>query len=434
MCSRNAMVAALPRQALLPGRLPCCGPGTRDRAGRIRALTVTSMPLAGTHLDRKDESALLQELEARHLEWRHSGQQDVCWWNPDPYSSTEGGRNQQYKDLINDGIAAAALQSMGGSVRDGARALVLDGEQAGSSARLCASGFAHENIFIPNPNTHVVHALRTRVGLSSAWAGSVEEYLGARDPARHPPFDVVFLDLTCFAPKAIEAVRSAIHTARAVRVPGGIIAVTCSTRPGDTPEGGGNAAAAHSVVAAAVAAARERGGRVVGAGVRGLSDYVMPLGPSAAPGDRECSGWTVAEALAAQDMGSVIDGLRRWVERREGDPRAAKLVRQIRTVLASPGGQELSGGVQAAVWAPGGRGCVAAMGPRSGSPEEARAAKALCSLARGAAAFDRGPGGGAGDDVAQGARGGHGVDVLAGCVHFYTGQMMTVVLRLEDDV
>jgi len=206
------------------------------------AIVATALTRDETNVRRKIEEET-RFLEREYLLAQHKGT-FLCRWESDPYD--EAGNNKEGapsernlvgvdKAITNSAVGEASQLSVLelGVSQERCLSLTLDAKDGLTSSELTRRGFNASSVFIPNPYSSVVYALRNGTfsvdnsKKENAFTGTVESYLASRDPASES-FQVVYLDHCGAVMQRTQQIYD-VFSRHAVN-DNGIFAVTFSTR------------------------------------------------------------------------------------------------------------------------------------------------------------------------------------------------------------
>ena len=206
------------------------------------AIVATALTRDETNVRRKIEEET-RFLEREYLLAQHKGT-FLCRWESDPYD--EAGNNKEGapsernlvgvdKAITNSAVGEASQLSVLelGVSQERCLSLTLDAKDGLTSSELTRRGFTASSVFIPNPYSSVVYALRNGTfsvdnsKKENAFTGTVESYLASRDPASES-FQVVYLDHCGAVMQRTQQIYD-LFSRHAVN-DNGIFAVTFSTR------------------------------------------------------------------------------------------------------------------------------------------------------------------------------------------------------------
>ena len=206
------------------------------------AIVATALTRDETNVRRKIEEET-RFLEREYLLAQHKGT-FLCRWESDPYD--EAGNNKEGapsernlvgvdKAITNSAVGEASQLSVLelGVSQERCLSLTLDAKDGLTSSELTRRGFTASSVFIPNPYSSVVYALRNGTfsvdnsKKENAFTGTVESYLASRDPASES-FQVVYLDHCGAVMQRTQQIYD-VFSRHAVN-DNGIFAVTFSTR------------------------------------------------------------------------------------------------------------------------------------------------------------------------------------------------------------
>jgi hypothetical protein len=206
------------------------------------AIVASALTRDETNLRRKTERET-RELEREYLLAQHKGT-FLCRWESDPYEeagkNTAGAPSERNligvdKAITNSAVGEASQLSVLelGVSQERCLSLTLDAKDGLTSSELTRRGFTASSVFIPNPYSSVVYALRNgtfsvdKSKKENAFTGTVESYLASRDPASES-FQVVYLDHCGAVMQRTQQIYD-VFSRHAVN-DNGIFAVTFSTR------------------------------------------------------------------------------------------------------------------------------------------------------------------------------------------------------------
>ena len=206
------------------------------------AIVASALTRDETNVRRKTERET-RELEREYLLAQHKGT-FLCRWESDPYE--EAGKNVAGapsernligvdKAITNSAVGEASQLSVIelGVSQERCLSLTLDAKDGLTSSELTRRGFTASSVFIPNPYSSVVYALRNgtfsvdKSKKENAFTGTVESYLASRNPASES-FQVVYLDHCGAVMQRTQQIYD-VFSRHAVN-DNGIFAVTFSTR------------------------------------------------------------------------------------------------------------------------------------------------------------------------------------------------------------
>ncbi|OUS45706.1 hypothetical protein BE221DRAFT_213317 [Ostreococcus tauri] len=250
----------------------------------------------------------------------------LCRWAFDPYEDPAGlNLTSEHKRLTNAAVADALAASCdaSGITPETSMALVLDAADGRTSKELMSVGIPKTSIWVPNLYTHVVHALRKRVGVNAV-ATKVEAFLAARDP-RATQLQLIYLDHCGAVDNRTQQIFDVFS--RHAIADGGVIAVTFSTR--GKRSGNSKATSVQLAAKALVEAAEVHGYTLEGdaaPNVAGLVDYTVAVRPELGGDAQRSSEYAkVADALrksanaieaslVADNDGMIASSLALWLK------------------------------------------------------------------------------------------------------------------------
>jgi len=297
----------------------------------LDALLLVTLAVASISVNllerRRGPARVLKEMvfvESEYLRAQTKGN-FLCRWASDPYENpAEINATSKDKALTNAAVADALVTSceVTGIEPETSMALVLDAADGRTSLELAAKGVPLSSIWVPNMYTHVVHSLRTDIGINAV-ATKVEGLLACRDP-RECQMQVIYLDHCGAVDNRTQHLWDVFS--RHTIADGGVFAVTFSTRG---KRSGNTKAKAIQLAAQCIVEAAEAHGYILegnaAPNVSGLVDYTVAVRTELGDAENTSKEAQVAEvlrlrakmieqALEVDDDGMIATAMALWLK------------------------------------------------------------------------------------------------------------------------